>query len=231
LTTAGLALTALLLILIPVVHVVRSRMDVAKLNSPDLTYADLDHFPSDYGFTEVLSDLLTPVALLSFGLFVVWLYTARRNLDGFADTRTRWGWGWTVAAWLVPVVNLFAPAAVIADTARESWWAQTGRRPRWVGGLVWLGWLAVLTTLGAAGYASLTRPKPQIFSFAFIASSPSDRVTPELRKSFARLVKPYDPPLLDVTVETLLVGIAVGVVVLVWLVTIAQHTRAARETA
>jgi hypothetical protein len=230
LTTAGLALTAALLIVLPVLLVVHSRADVARLNSPDLTYADLDSLPSGNGFAEVLADALVPVVLLSFGLFVVWLYTARRNLDGFAGTRTKWGWGWIFAAWLVPVANLFAPGAVIADTARESWWSGTGGRPRWIGGLVWTGWLAVLAVLGAGSYATATRPPAAttVVIIAYLASSRSERVASSVREQYAAIIQPYTPAPLDVAVDALLVGIALGAIGLVWLVSTAQHRRAAR---
>src|SRR5439155_10115845 len=134
-----------------------------------------DRLPGGDGFVELLGRLFVPLGLVSFGLFVVWLYTARRNLDGFAEVRTKWGWGWTFAAWLVPVVNLFAPAAVIADTARESRRSDTGGGTR-IGALVWVGWLAFLTVVGMGCYADATRPSRETVTITVSLGSTSDDV-------------------------------------------------------
>jgi hypothetical protein len=46
--------------------------------------------------------------------FVVWFVIAYRNLDGLG-ARQRWGTGWAIGGWFVPVANLFMPKRLAND--------------------------------------------------------------------------------------------------------------------
>jgi hypothetical protein len=50
--------------------------------------------------------------------FSYWLWCARVNLPHLIDARIRFAPSWTIAGWLVPVVNLFRPYQVIEEIDR-----------------------------------------------------------------------------------------------------------------
>lgn len=54
------------------------------------------------------------------GMFLYWLYLARVNLPHLIHAHVKYAPGWTVGAWLVPLMNLFAPYSVIGEIDRLS---------------------------------------------------------------------------------------------------------------
>jgi Domain of unknown function (DUF4328) len=85
-------------------------------------------------------------ALLATGAaFISWLYVARKNLDAWRIRGLRWGPGWAISAWIVPLANLVMPAAVMNTVLRGSRTppdeteAPQGHSP-----LVWSWWLIYL---------------------------------------------------------------------------------------
>jgi len=60
------------------------------------------------------------VSFASAVVTIIWLYQARRNIDAFPEARPRWGRGWAIGAWFVPVANVVLTMLVAADVARNS---------------------------------------------------------------------------------------------------------------
>jgi hypothetical protein len=226
-TSASLALTAVLLVLAPVTVTVQSRLIDAAIRSPTLTYKDMENF--DTGpVPGLVYEALGVMTLVSFAFFAIWLYRARRNLDSLIETPPRWGWGWTLAGWLIPVANLVAPPAVLAEVVRESRRAATGRPSR-VGWLVWFGWLALLCGIGYSIVLSLRPAGPSMWVAIFSYGSLSDRVSDQDRAQFATIYHINTPGPIELAIYTLFTIVAVTGVVVVWLASAAQrdaHERA-----
>ena len=58
--------------------------------------------------------------LLTFGLLVAWTSRVYRNLPAFGVRGLRFGEGWAIGAWFVPLLNLVRPKAIIDDCWRGS---------------------------------------------------------------------------------------------------------------
>ena len=57
------------------------------------------------------------VLLAAAALFITWLHRASRNQVHLGASRIRFGPGWTIGGWFVPILNLFfMPAAVAGGT-------------------------------------------------------------------------------------------------------------------
>jgi hypothetical protein len=81
--------------------------------------------------------------------FLVWFYRAYRNLPrrGIADLR--YGPGWAIGAWFVPILNFFRPKQIANDIWRGSFLPQGDTRSRWTDSKVssllhwwWGTWIA-----------------------------------------------------------------------------------------
>jgi hypothetical protein len=84
--------------------------------------------------------------------FITWLYIARKNLDRWRIRALRWGPGWAIGAWILPLANLVLPAVVVNTVVRGSRTpSDEVRAPRHGSVLIWLWWLTYL----AAGVGSL----------------------------------------------------------------------------
>jgi len=68
-----------------------------------------------------VAGLITIGALLFAGIaFICWLHRARTNIDAFGGSWMRWGPGWTIGAWFVPLANLVIPLLVVAEIDRAT---------------------------------------------------------------------------------------------------------------
>lgn len=76
------------------------------------------------------------VAIASAVVLIVWLYRCRKNLDAFESAYPRWGAGWTIGAWFIPIANLVLVPLVFADVARNS--ARTAERASRLVAVVWV---------------------------------------------------------------------------------------------
>jgi len=73
-----------------------------------------------YAWLDLGSRVVFDVALLSTMItFLWWLYVALRNLVRWG-LRPRWGPGWAVGSWLIPVADLVLPLLVVLEAARRS---------------------------------------------------------------------------------------------------------------
>ncbi|MDA0172338.1 DUF4328 domain-containing protein [Solirubrobacter taibaiensis] len=72
-------------------------------------------------------------------VFIMWLYRAYQNVDATEPGRRRYGYGWTIGSWFVPILNLWRPKKIVNDIWRA------GQNPGDPGFLLiawWLLWLA-----------------------------------------------------------------------------------------
>lgn len=94
------------------------------------------------------------VFLVTWILWLLWFHRAYRNTAGFEPVTLRFGKGWAVGAWFVPILNLFRPKQIANDVWRLSASApdHTGSRfSRPVAPIVhwwWAAWL-ISSVLGS----------------------------------------------------------------------------------
>ena len=218
--TGAMALTPALLLLGTGVGMAGRAWTLSELRSPDFTYADVDG-----AFSAVGTATLVTVTLFSFGavtwavVFVAWLYRARRNLDRIEGARPRWGPGWTVVSWFIPIANLILPGAVIADVARESvpLDQRHGSRP---------AWMMAAWRLSLAGLLAVTTPWPfasaEPHVISMIYSSESDPISESLRAELAAQVGAVAPPPAEIVLLVLCAAVAIPGIMVVRRVTALQ---------
>lgn len=80
--------------------------------------------------------------LVAAGFFIAWLNRMYKNAIAFADPAPRWGAGWTIGAWFVPILNLWRPKQLVNDVWESN--SRTGGGQAWVPTLLavwWGGWI------------------------------------------------------------------------------------------
>lgn len=61
------------------------------------------------------------LVLLGTGIaFIIWFHRCYRNLLAFPVTKLRFGTGWAIGAWFVPILNSFMPKQIANDIWRGS---------------------------------------------------------------------------------------------------------------
>jgi hypothetical protein len=71
--------------------------------------------------------------------FLAWLYQARKGSERLSRAAHRYGRGWAIGAWFVPVVNLLLPPLIVTDVLQAS---STEAAPRTRSVTAW--WIATL---------------------------------------------------------------------------------------
>ncbi|WP_143658133.1 DUF4328 domain-containing protein [Embleya scabrispora] len=87
--------------------------------------------------------------LALMGVFLVWFYRARRNIDTYpGQERRTLSSGWAIGGWFCPVVNLWFPPRITLDVWRASdpRAHHGGRIPRAGLVLVWGWWITFVAT-------------------------------------------------------------------------------------
>lgn len=64
--------------------------------------------------------IYTVASILSAITFLLWYSRAYRNIAALGVSRPRWGRGWAVGYWFIPIANLFRPKQVMNDIWRGS---------------------------------------------------------------------------------------------------------------
>jgi len=89
-------------------------------------------------------------AIAVFVLFVIWLWRAYSNLDALGVGPRRYGRGWAIGAWFVPVANLFIPKQVVNDSWRAAD-VQAPGNPRWaklpISGVFTAWWITFIVSV------------------------------------------------------------------------------------
>jgi Domain of unknown function (DUF4328) len=52
--------------------------------------------------------------------FLLWFYRAYRNLTSLGASHLRWGYGWAIGGWFVPILSLWRPKQIANDIWRAS---------------------------------------------------------------------------------------------------------------
>ncbi|UFR02725.1 DUF4328 domain-containing protein [Streptomyces sp. Go40/10] len=100
-----------------------------------------DHADSLYGAAGISQG----VALVATAVvYLCWLWRIRVNAEVFDASRHRMKRGWTIGAWFCPVVNLWFPRRIVADSwdASAPWGSRSGHAPvnawwsLWIAGIV-----------------------------------------------------------------------------------------------
>jgi hypothetical protein len=72
------------------------------------------------GFGQSVASQVSGIASFAAGiLFMIWFYRAYQNLFALR-TQGRYGTGWAIGAWLVPILNLWRPKQIADDIWRSS---------------------------------------------------------------------------------------------------------------
>jgi Domain of unknown function (DUF4328) len=90
-------------------------------------------------------------------LFIVWQFRAAKNNEALDRQRARFGPGWSIGAWFIPLANLVIPVMIMQDL----WRGATATVPRgdpewrrargsWLIGVWWAVWLLSLLRYGAS---------------------------------------------------------------------------------
>jgi heme/copper-type cytochrome/quinol oxidase subunit 3 len=81
--------------------------------------------------------------LVQFGLYIAaavvfirWLYGAYQNVSVVAPAEKRYGIGWAIGSWFVPIMNLFRPKQMVNDIGRAGGRDAADAQP----GALLLGW-------------------------------------------------------------------------------------------
>jgi hypothetical protein len=117
----------------------------------DLARLAVLYLPADrrYAWLDLGSRLVFAVALLSTIItFLYWLYVALRNLVRWG-LRPRWGPGWAIGSWLIPVADLVLPLLVVREAARRSGSGRGGTA------LVVVWWVVFLAGEGLGDFSGL----------------------------------------------------------------------------
>ncbi|MER5515989.1 DUF4328 domain-containing protein [Streptomyces sp. NPDC002763] len=121
------------------------------------TLALRDHYlhPTDASLRRsgLISMVFVYLMTLTTVLFLVWLARSRRNAQELSPEATVPSPGWTIGAWFIPVVNLFAPRRCVLDIGHAgspSW----EKRDTTLVNLWWAAWIGHALLLTAANLAA-----------------------------------------------------------------------------
>ncbi|KOX06994.1 DUF4328 domain-containing protein [Streptomyces sp. NRRL B-3648] len=121
-------------------------MDVTGDLAAGVTGADVidrvDRADSLYGAAGIAQG----VALVATAVvYLCWLWRIRVNAEVFDASRHSMKRGWTIGAWFCPVVNLWFPRRIVADSwdASAPWGSRSGHSPVNAWWTVWLAGLLV----------------------------------------------------------------------------------------
>ncbi len=104
----------------------------------------------DFGSRAADADSLVTAANVAFGLialalapcFITWLWRAAKNQQALGRAPERFGSGWAIGGWFIPLANFVIPVLVVQDLWRGADAAIAADDPRWrIAERSWLvGW-------------------------------------------------------------------------------------------
>lgn len=68
----------------------------------------------------VMNSISAPLAVATGFLFLIWFHRAYWNLSRIGIFALRYGSGWSIGAWFIPILNLFRPKGIADDIWRGS---------------------------------------------------------------------------------------------------------------
>lgn len=81
--------------------------------------------------TRVIAIVEFAAVLIAAVCFIAWFHRAYANLPHIGATTTRYGTGWAIGGWFVPVLNLWRPKQISNDIWRGSDPEHPGEQPSW----------------------------------------------------------------------------------------------------
>ena len=116
-----------------------------------------DHYLHQTGDSQHRSGFMSTVFVnlmtLAIVLFLVWLARSRRKAQELNPRASVPSRGWTIGAWFIPVVNLFAPRRLVLDIGRASSLSWEEGRDTALVNLWWGAWVGHALVLVVAGRA------------------------------------------------------------------------------
>ncbi len=64
------------------------------------------------------SSLFVVVQLVIVVLFIVWMFRAAKNNEALGRSNARFGPGWSIGSWFIPIANLVIPVLIVQDLWR-----------------------------------------------------------------------------------------------------------------
>ena len=98
---------------------------------------DADDFVSGAAVFYGLAQLVIVV------LFIVWQFRAAKNNEALGRVGARFGPGWSIGAWFIPLANLVIPVMIVQDLWRSA-------KGSWLVGIWWAAWVISLLRYGAS---------------------------------------------------------------------------------
>jgi hypothetical protein len=147
---AGIVLAALASALSLLVSLSYADQIDAQLMGESLTLDDAEDANDAFSWAGVLSGAATIAAAITF---IVWFHRAYTNAAALTGQRLRWGTGWAVGAWFVPIMWWWRPKQIANDIWRAGD-PKSKENPQWnalpVPGMVhW--WWALYVLAGVIG--------------------------------------------------------------------------------
>ena len=109
-------------------------------------------------YVSAASSLFVLVQVVIVVLFIVWMFRAAKNNEALGRRNPRFGPGWAIGSWFIPIANLVIPVLIVQDL----WRGGDASRPRgdahwrtapgsWLVGWWWAAWLVSLLRFSYAG--------------------------------------------------------------------------------
>jgi hypothetical protein len=141
--------------LIAVAALVACVFDVLEISLMDRLIAGEDVSDAQLSADDTRQGIL---GLLRFALYVAcvvtfvrWLHRAYKNLDAVAPGQRRYGTGWAIGGWFVPVLNLWRPKEIINDIWRSGGTVPPAWLAWWWGAFLVNGWISNLAVRSIGG--------------------------------------------------------------------------------
>ena len=145
-----------------------------------------------------VSEIFIYLMTLAIVLFLVWLARARRNAESLSPSSPVPTAGWTIGAWFVPVVNLFAPRQSVLDIGRASSPAWEEKRDVRLVTLWWAAWIGhgltvtTATQVAPESMALLVTAEALMIAAAVLLGLVIERIT-ALQSGALRATAPAEP--------------------------------------
>ncbi len=112
----GLGLIAIVLLVIVVTEIqMLGVLDhPLETRSEALDFVDLNNRLDD------LDDAFLALALITGVVFITWMWRAAKNNEALGRERARFGPGWAIGGWLIPIANFVIPVLMMQDLWRGS---------------------------------------------------------------------------------------------------------------
>lgn len=131
---------------------------------------DADRVNDAATFPGVMLILFVLLSIAIFVVFVIWLFRAAKNNEALGRANPRFGPGWAIGAWFIPLANLVIPVMIVWDLWKGSDASVPRGDPNWRrargGAIVIAWWIAYLVMTVPRGFTGLGKDDEGRFSKA-----------------------------------------------------------------